>query len=121
LLTKKDFSEDGARRAIRAFRDTITLAKPNASGYSGDDDEDSGEDMDQLEPIGQRKNDQAGGAGGAGKHESGVFSMTVPFAKGSIAVQVRVTGDAMSPAHLARVRRYLELAEQDWNEGGSGD
>lgn len=43
-----------------------------------------------------------------------VFSMTVPFAKGSISVQVRVTGDAISPAHLARVRRYLELVEQDW-------
>jgi hypothetical protein len=46
-----------------------------------------------------------------------VFALNVPFAKGSIAVQVRVTGDAIRPAHLARVRKYLELAEQDWNEG----
>ena len=41
----------------------------------------------------------------------------MPFAKGTIAVQVRVTGDAISPAHLARVRKYLELAESDWDGG----
>lgn len=46
----------------------------------------------------------------------GVFSMNVPFSKGTISVQVRVTGDAISPAHLARVRKYLELAESDWDE-----
>lgn len=44
----------------------------------------------------------------------GMFSMTVSFTKGTIAVQVRVTGDSIKPAHLARVRRYLEMAEQDW-------
>ena len=51
----------------------------------------------------------------------GVFSMSVPFAKGSINVQVRVVGDALKPAHLARVRKYLELAEQDWESEESGD
>lgn len=67
--------------------------------------------MDQTETLNQRKNDQFGG----GKPESGVFSLTAPFAKGTIAVRVRVTGDAMSPTHLARVRRYLEMAEKDWD------
>ena len=52
-----------------------------------------------------------------GKPSDGVFSLNVPFAKGSISVQVRVTGDAISPAHLARVRRYLELAESEWDGG----
>jgi len=52
----------------------------------------------------------------------GVFSLTVPFAKGSISVQVRVVGDALKPTHLARVRKYLELAEQDWEaEAGSDE
>jgi hypothetical protein len=45
----------------------------------------------------------------------GVFSLIVPFAKGSIRVQVTVTGEALTKAHLARVRRYLELAETDWD------
>lgn len=56
------------------------------------------------------KPDGAGGTPGAG-----VFSMTVPFAKGAISVQVRVTGDSLKPAHLARVRKYLELAEADFD------
>lgn len=63
------------------------------------------------------KNAGSGGAGGGKPPEAGVFSLTVPFAKGSINVRVQVTGDAMSPAHLARVRKYLELAEQDWDDG----
>ena len=62
------------------------------------------------------------GAGGttatAGKATEGAFSLSVPFAKGTISVQVRVTGDAMRPSHLARVRKYLELAESDWAADG---
>ena len=57
------------------------------------------------------------GAPGGSKPADGVFSLNVPFAKGSISVQVRVTGDAISPAHLARVRKYLELAESEWDGG----
>lgn len=63
---------------------------------------------------------QIGGSGG-GKAPEGVFSLNVPFAKGSISVQVRVTGDAISPAYLARVRRYLELAEQEWDDAENVD
>jgi len=37
----------------------------------------------------------------------------LPFAKGTINVHVRVKGDAMRPSHLARVRKYLELAKSD--------
>lgn len=55
-------------------------------------------------------------AGAAQQGAPGVFSMTVPFAKGSIAVQVRVTGESLKPAHLARVRKYLELAEADFGD-----
>lgn len=62
---------------------------------------------------GARKRDA--GVGSGGKAPDGVFSLNVPFAKGTIAVQVRVTGDAISPAHLARVRKYLELAESEWD------
>jgi hypothetical protein len=108
LLTRKDFAEDGARKAIKAFRDTLRLAKPEASGYTGEEDAEEPEDMPDSDTGHARE-----GAGGK-PDGPGVFAMTVPFAKGSIAVQVRVTGDAIKPAHLARVRKYLELAESDW-------
>lgn len=49
---------------------------------------------------------------------SGVFSLSVPYAKGHIAVQVRVTGETLKPSHLAKVRKYLELAENDWESNG---
>jgi hypothetical protein len=111
LLTKKGFADDGARKAARAFRETLALAQVDGSGYSGAGDSNEGEVMAELNI------DKGGGQSGGGKPSDGVFALNVPFAKGSIAVQVRVTGDAIRPAHLARVRKYLELAEQDWNEG----
>lgn len=113
LITKKRFAEDGARRAAKAFKESLTFASALKAGYTAPEGADTPEDMQGNE---QGHNS---GAAGAVKPPDGVFSLNVPFSKGSISVQVRVTGDAISPAHLARVRRYLELAEQEWNEGGS--
>jgi hypothetical protein len=110
LITQKEFSPDGARRAAKAFRATLKLAKEKASGYNDPETEQEPEDM-----LG---NDAGSGqdlAGKGGTPQPGVFSMSVPFSKGSISVQVRVTGDSLKPAHLARVRKYLEMAEQDWD------
>jgi hypothetical protein len=113
LITKKDFHPDGARRAAKAFKATISLAHNNASGYTDPSNGKGPEDMADND-SGQNLQDASGKAGSGTPPIPGVFSMTVPFAKGSISVQVRVMGDAISPAHLARVRKYLELAEQDW-------
>ena len=74
---------------------------------------DNGELMDHQERL-ETENAALRSSGGA-RPQDGVFSLTVPFSKGIIAVQVKVTGDAISPAHLARVRRYLELAEKEWD------
>ena len=38
---------------------------------------------------------------GIGKPQDGVFALTVPFAKGSIAVQVKVIGEPISPTDPA--------------------
>jgi hypothetical protein len=114
LITKKGFAEDGARKAARAFREVAALVSGGDSGYNGANGDRKPEDMTTTDTG------QTGGSTPPPPGRDGVFSMTVPFAKGSISVQVRVTGDAINPAHLARVRRYLELAEKDWNEGGSG-
>ena len=109
LITKKGFIDDGARRAAKIFRDAIQLAKLEASGYTSDDSEKEPEDM-QGTDTGQTPKEALPASG---KTPDGVMSLNVPFGKGSINVQVRVAGDAISAAHLARVRKYLELAEED--------
>jgi hypothetical protein len=118
LITKKEFSEEGARKAVKSFRDTVKLASPDASGYTTEENGGNDDDMEVIETGQKAKNALDGGGGNL--PESGVFSLTVPFSKGTISVQVRVTGDAISPAHLARVRKYLELAESEW-DGNGGD
>ena len=45
---------------------------------------------------------------------TGLMFLSVPYAKGNITVQIKVSGEALKPYHLARVRKYLELAEEDW-------
>ena len=104
LITRKGFAADGARKAAKAFRDTLALAKPSGQGYTPDETQEQPEIMTGTE-TGQIQN--------TGKPSDGVFSLTVPFAKGTIAVQVRVTGDKLTAAHMARVREYLKLAESD--------
>lgn len=42
------------------------------------------------------------------------FVLNIPYAKGTLSVRIKVTGDEMRPSHLARARKYLELAESDW-------
>ena len=44
----------------------------------------------------------------------GVLSLSVPFSKGSISVQIHVTGAPICPVHLELVRQYLEMAEREW-------
>ena len=44
----------------------------------------------------------------------GVLSLSVPFSKGSISVQIRVIGAPIRPVHLELVRKYLEMAEREW-------
>ncbi len=111
LMTKKQFADDGARKAAKAFRETVAFAITGKKGYTPSGTQETPEDMN-----GNDTGQNSGAASGA-KPPDGVFSLNVPFSKGTIAVQVRVTGDAISPAHLARVRRYLALAEQEWDGG----
>ena len=108
LITKRGFAEDGARKAARAFRETLAFGITGKSGYNASETKESPEIITGVE-TGQNQ--------GIGKPQDGVFALTVPFAKGSIAVQVKVIGEPISPTHLARVRKYLELAESEWNGG----
>ena len=110
-ITKQGFIEDGARKAAKAFRATMALANETASGYNENDV--------SQEPENIMEQDNAGGGGDTGKPGVGIMSLSVPYAKGNIAVQVKVTGEPLRPYHLARVRKYLELAEEDWEPDSS--
>ncbi|MGH9385439.1 MAG: hypothetical protein ACRD2N_14250 [Vicinamibacterales bacterium] len=114
LITKKEFSDEGAHKALKSWRDTLKLAKPTASGYTPSEDGTEDEEMESTETSSPTQNASKQAGMGSRQPEAGVFLLTVPFANGNISVQVRVTGDAMRPSHLARVRKYLELAESDW-------
>jgi len=104
LITKKAFAADGARKAAKAFRETMFFAKAGDSGYTHAEEQEQSEIMTASE-SGQTTTPSKAG--------DGVFVLNVPFAKGSIAVQVRVSGQPISKAALARVRKYIELAEED--------
>jgi hypothetical protein len=117
LITKKEFAEDGARKAAKAFRETRKLAKQDASGYTPDDEQETPEDMPDID-AGQK---DASGSGTDGKGSSGVLSMTVPYGGqgNQLTVQIRVTGERLKRSHIAKVRRYLEIAEEDLENGGN--
>ncbi len=46
----------------------------------------------------------------------GVFSLVLPLANGgSVSARIEVWGGPITPQHLAHVRHYLEVTEQDWH------
>ena len=47
---------------------------------------------------------------------TGLMSMSIPYDKGQITVQVRVSGESLKPGHLAYIRKHLELAEKHWQD-----
>ena len=49
LITKKTLLEDGARKAAKAFRETLKLAKPDASGYNPNDEQETPRDMSGVD------------------------------------------------------------------------
>ena len=118
LITKKQFSEDGARKAAKAFRDTIAFAMAPKKGYTSVDGQEKPENMNGID---QGQNLGDGGSVGGGKRQdvAGVMSFNVPFAKGTLMVQVRITGDTLKQTHIARIVKYLELAKDDLEDGDS--
>ncbi|HEY6241149.1 MAG TPA: hypothetical protein VIW78_09945 [Burkholderiales bacterium] len=50
LTTSRGFSPDGARKAIKAYRDTLRFAKVGFAGYNGSGGEANDNDDDYVEP-----------------------------------------------------------------------
>lgn len=116
LINKKRFVDTGTRVLISAFRDTIKLANLDQSGYS---DSESTREPEAMPETSTNYTFQAQAPEGSVKSE--ILSLAVPFAKGTIAVQIRVNGEGLNARHLAAVRQYLKLTESNMLEWPEGD
>lgn len=109
LLTKKGFADDGARKAAKAFRETMALAGMPEKGYNPVQTQEKPEAMAGIESVQS--------AGSRPPDGPGILSLKVPYGAGALAVEIRVTGEPLKRAHIERVRKYLELAESDLQNG----
>jgi hypothetical protein len=136
LLIREKFGEAGAKQFIEAFRNTLAVAKLPDSSYSSPDVANEVEDM--VESAVNEATDPDKGTAKAPPMDAatmglffgprdqkpstpeapkGRLTLEVPFGgTGSatkLIVQINVTGDSLRAEHVARVRKYLELAEED--------
>ena len=116
LLFERNFNEGAIASVINNYKDTLQYAGVTKSDTMSDE---AGDTSSQNESRGHGMEPLAASTGteGAG---TGLMSLSVPYAKGNITVQVKVSGEALKPYHLARVRKYLELAEEDWESESDG-
>jgi hypothetical protein len=108
LVHKSGFAEPGAKQVIKAFRDTVAFAKLDAAQYS------SGEEPSNM-PAQASPNSPSFPTDDLGIKFPTAQKPTVqlfswPLAKG-VTAEVRLTGDEIKPAHLERLRQYLDLAK----------
>lgn len=102
LITRRAFSEDGAKRLIKSFREALTLARPEASGYNG-----AGA-AQGMAPDAPPAPDGAPTRQHQGRPKVTVLSF--PLSK-TLTAEVRFTGDELQPAHIDRLVKHLELAK----------
>ena len=122
LVLDRNFNEAAVDGVISNYKDTIGFAKlaesDNLSVGEADAVQMAQDDSDGR--WSQPMETSASVTTRAMPPSDGVFALTVPFAKGTIAVQVRATGGQLTAAHLARVCEYLKLAESDLKESEKG-
>jgi hypothetical protein len=113
LRLDRGFNETVIQTVMTDYKATLSFAKLS--------------DSDKMSPAVEDKDDRFNTAGGhmegtpqpkPSSGQDGVLSLSVPYgAKGSVlTVQVKLAGERLKPAHIAKVRRYLELAESDLTE-----
>jgi hypothetical protein len=112
LKRDKGFNDDAVSGVIKDFKDTIEYAKLTDSDKITSTDDDGTGVPDsvyggKVQEIQQLRD---------GKPSAdGLLSLSVPYgAQGSVlTVNIKLAGERLKPAHIAKVRRYLELAEAD--------
>jgi hypothetical protein len=117
LKIEKEFNEAALDDFIKQYKDTIGYAKlapddtiPQATDEGSDKDE-SGEGGD-MEIVDLASKGRASGQNPPPPSE-GVLTLSVPYRGVNLSVRVQVHGQNLTRDHIAKVRRYLELAEED--------
>ena len=119
LMRDKAFTEDGARAFDAAYRDTVKVAQLDDPTYTPSGEQTKLEDkppmlnaqtLKDINPFLPPPPPPAVG--------NGVLTLSVPYRGVSLNVRVEVIGQSLTRDHVAKVRKYLELAEEDLGEAG---
>jgi hypothetical protein len=128
LELEEGFNANSVEDFLREYEDTIAFAKVAEPGImppveEGKIEAPSGGAMQTSEtptspfspkPAPQLLNPPHG------EPSRHILALSVPFHGTSLTVRIEVLGQMLKKEHLARVRKYLELAEDDLEAGGKG-
>ncbi len=106
LITKKEFAEDGARKAAKAFKETMALAGTDGTGYTAPDSQEKPQAMQGTE---------SGQLTKAATPQGEVERVRVSLKGGRLA-RVVFTGDVPTQADIAKVIASLELQKDSFPE-----
>jgi hypothetical protein len=111
LLTRRNFTDDAARRFVRSFREAVKLANPAPSGYSSSEmtpteieQPDALDGSEMLRNLGQVFK----------KPKVTLFSW--PLGTGQIA-EVRFIGEDVKPDQIELLKDYLNVAKRAVSAG----
>lgn len=106
LMLRRSFGESGAKQFIKAFRETLSIADPTKSGYSGP--EDGGVPEALTTSIAQEQTKTSSQIHASRAVTTKTF--TWPLSRG-VTAEVRFSGGEVQAAHLDTLAKYLELAK----------
>lgn len=116
LVTREKFAPAGARQFIKSFRDTLALVAASSGGYTeGKKTQEPGamRERSAVTTSSERSESDDANRRERGKGSSGRLWLKVPFGDTNLSVEVEIEGDVLRKSHLVKVRKYLELAEDD--------
>jgi len=126
LKLDKEFTEGAAAEVLRVYKETLKYAKLigadiiSTAGAESEDKIGAGEEINKMPDVTPNlRVDPPPPLPPAGKTPSplmtgeGVLTLSVPYRGVSLTVRVEVQGQSLTREHVAKVRKYLELAEED--------
>lgn len=111
LVTQRQFAARGVRECIKAFRDTMSVASLNDGGYTQPTEKNV--DVPMIQTTARVFPPAVTVMTAPEKSDTGVLFLRVPFPNADLSVRVEIAGAKLTDKHIARIRKYLELAEED--------
>jgi hypothetical protein len=111
LVTQRQFVARGVRECIKAFRDTMALAGLTEGGYTQPKDRPPDAIAPSHSPAPTPTPHPPTPT--EGMMGPGVLLLKVPFMDTELSVRIESNGGRLTALHIGRIRRYLELAEDD--------